>query len=247
MGKNRLPNVLYFALVSALLCCFASQVSAQSIGVQEKDFTNPDDSISYFINGIASNDIAKAFQACAIQQYARSYDFKGVANRLHTFMLPLMLMPSSSPMFAQMNSILLMNRIVSQVKFFCYSLLSNIEGDLTQSIFNPTDEQLNTFMKSVNPSRLSAIKIKKIASLPQLKKAEYMSTLNSQAKTFGADETTQRIVLLEFETVSYIEGFDLLRYGKAWRIDSLASNFAGTSPTGAAKKTTVDDFNALAE
>lgn len=68
---------------------------------------------------------------------------------------------------------------------------------------------------------------------------------NRTAAYYGADELTERVVLLLFEGDYYYVGFTLLRYGENWKISNASSALGNTNPLGAPQKITEEEFAEL--
>jgi hypothetical protein len=72
--------------------------------------------------------------------------------------------------------------------------------------------------------------------------AKYMENAAKMAKIFGADESTERVVLVSLDQNYYYLGFTLLRYGGNWKISGRNSHLANTDALGTPQKTTAEDF-----
>ena len=65
------------------------------------------------------------------------------------------------------------------------------------------------------------------------------------AEIYGADESTERVVLFSFRSSYYYVGFTLLRYGENWKISSQTSPMANVSALGVPEKTTKQEFESM--
>jgi hypothetical protein len=102
-------------------------------------------------------------------------------------------------------------------------------------------------MAALDPSRLSGLVVADIALLePVMCASEHNRAYNARrAGIYGADEITDRVVLLAFEDELYQIGFTLHRYGDDWKIGTQSSALGGTSVLGDAVPTTVEAFEEL--
>ena len=232
-----------YSLLFAVCVIAVFELSAQAPAAAEKDFESPEAAIAHFIGGLASNDFHKALQACAIGSQAAAFDFKKLARRLDAIVWTSMLAPSNHALYVRLNEAELISRIARQVKFFCFSLLSE-EVDFFAMVPQPSDERLDGFLKASNPARLSTLKIVKIGAPAVLKQTKIRNTLMESAKSYGAQDSTERLVLLEFEQKTFGEGFQLFKYGRAWRINSLSAPILNTAASGAAGRVSAEQFEA---
>ena len=231
-----------------IIVCFTSYgyLYTQTADVNGKDFNTPEKTIEYFVDALKENNIAKAFEACAINEYSEKYNFTAFSKRLNAMILHQSLAPSEYPMFVELNKLERTYRVIMQIKFFCYCMLSSEKVD-GLVIGNPGDERIAAFIASADPSRLKNLKIIDTSfAAPRLKNNERLvKTFTEQAQIFGADEKTELIVLYKLENKYYLGGFSLLRYGKIWKIESLASSLANISPVEVIKESSLSEFEAL--
>jgi hypothetical protein len=77
-------------------------------------------------------------------------------------------------------------------------------------------ESINSFMKDVNPKRLSRLEVK-IIGLPnktRINSANYLENAAKIALIYGADESTERVASFSFEQNYHYLVFTLFRYGE---------------------------------
>jgi hypothetical protein len=55
-------------------------VFPQIFPVEEKDFTDPEEAVRYFIAAVMEQDIPKALEACTINQRTVSYDLRAFCD-----------------------------------------------------------------------------------------------------------------------------------------------------------------------
>jgi hypothetical protein len=199
----------------------------------EKNFETPEAAINHFVSRLAANDLAGAFEACAVNEADR-FDFKAMAQRLNAIALYTSLAPSQSPLLGQVNRITMLYRLANQVKFMIYSLLTDIPID-GKMIMNPDEQMLDSFIKNADSRKLAGLTVVKIR-LP-ISEEIYNSerakkVFVEQARLYGADDSAERVVLYRLNGSLFGGGVHLLRYGKYWRIDSLNSSLAGIPVLG---------------
>jgi hypothetical protein len=213
--------------------------------VGDRVFKTPEEAIDYYFEGLLQADVRKIMDACAINEMGEKFRFDLYAEWVG-YLTMTALAPTDYPLYVELNKIQLSEDILSGVKFFAYSLLTSEEVYKGRTI--PIDtERASQFVIDANPERLAEIKIQRI-ELPdkaQMNSARYIESAARRASVYGADDSTERVVLFEFEGNYYYVGFTLLRYGENWKINWQVSQLANTSSLGAAQETTIDEFEAM--
>lgn len=235
MQKKQISILILFLVLFTAGC--------SRIDTSRTAFKTPEEAITYYLDGVAQNDIHKILQACAIDEMSGKFKFDLQAERLGSIN-PEYLSPTDYSFYSEINKAYLSSQILKQVKFLSYSLLSSekIEGTL----FRADAERVNRFIKEVDPRRLSKLEIKKIsAPKAAVTDARYSEIAAQRARSFGADESTERLVLFSFEQNYYYIGFTLLRYGANWKISDQGSPIGGTQSLGTAQKTTEEGFESV--
>ncbi len=211
-------------------------------------FKTPEDAITYYLDGVAQNDISKILQACAINEMAGEFKLDLDVERLGGVMVPgQILSPTDYTFYSEINKMTVSSQILNQVKFFAYGLLSSEKVDDGSPILNMDTGRVNKFIKDIDPAKLSGLEINKI-SLPNktlMNDSKYIQNAANYASVYGADKSTERVVLFSFEQGYYYIGFTLLRYGENWKIISQSSPLAGTGVLGTPQKTTVEEFDSM--
>lgn len=207
-------------------------------------FKTPEEAITHYLDGVARNDVRKILQASAANEMGGKFKFELYAERLGVIN-PSYLSPAEYPLYSEINKAHLSSQILDQVKYLSYSLLSSeqIEG----TFFQADAARVSRFVKDVAPQRLSKLEVKKISSPNQkvMSDPKYLENATRIARSFGADESTERVALVSLEQNYYSLGFTLLRYGAGWKIGNQVSQLAGTSALGMAQQTTEAEFERL--
>jgi hypothetical protein len=105
--------------------------------------------------------------------------------------------------------------------------------------------EIEAFAAAVDPSRLGGLSVLDIRQ-PEPEAAtdeRYLANLARIAATYGADEMTERLALVELDGETFGVGFTLLRYGDAWLVMDQASILGGTSAFGTAEPMSRADFD----
>jgi hypothetical protein len=241
----KLVKCFSVALLIFFVSVQAQTTPADIFNFPELDFATPEAAIEHFAESIAKNDLAGALQAFAINEYADNFDFTAQTKRLAAIDMYQSLAPTEYAMYAQLNRLQLLSRYAAQIRFFSYSFHSTetLDGAI---ISNPTDEQLSTFITSVNPEQLTKLTLAKIIRIVA-QPGRYLDTLKEQIKPVGADESTELLLLYELDRQYYFGGAHLLRYGEAWKIDSLNSFLANTPALGTVTPTTPEEFPPMSD
>lgn len=223
-------------------------VSAGGALAQDSDgFSTPEEAIVEYLAGVADQDVQRILGATAIDEVSEGYQIAGAIDRLHGFLPVTMPAPAEYPFYADINRAFNTNRILRQALMLSYSLLSDVElgGDPITGV----DAQWGAvFVDDVDPSRLSNLEVVDIrpADASIMSSDWYIELVARQAALQGADEHTERVVLIEFEGDLYGMGFTLARYGDGWKVHQQTSAVAGFSSSGAAVPTTVERFERFA-
>ncbi len=234
--------IVFLALITAGCSGTGAPLTASTTPTPDQTgevvFKTPEEAITSYLEGVAQNDVHKILQACAINEMAEKFKFDLYTEWLQALLPVQSLSPTDYPLYVEANKMQLSSQILSRVKIFAYSLLSSEKVADGSMIFMTDTERINSFMKDVDPKRLSSLQIMKIV-LPDEKlmnDATYLKNAAKIALIYGADESTERVAVFSFEQNYYGLGFTLLRYGENWKISNQVSNLAGTNVLGAAEK-----------
>ncbi len=235
--------------VSLIMLCILQSASLFSALAQGETpvFSKPEDAINHFVAALSENDLQKALQACAVEEYAQGYDFAGMMDRMKSFMPIQQMAPSEYGLFAEMNRITAMGMLVNQMKMMVYSFfVPEVKEGITMYVGGGADEA-KKFAEAVDPGKLKNLKLLRIDPPMQniLYSEKNIESFQKVAKFYGAQDMTERIVLYELDGKIYLGGFGLLRYGDGWKIQRLYSNLAGSSVAGTVDETTMDAYASL--
>lgn len=200
-------------------------------------FTTPEEAIRHYMAGVAAADLTMILESTAIDQMSDGYRFDLATDRLGALVLHGSLAPADHPFYREVNRALRSQAIASQALMLVYSLLWSQQVD--DSPIVPADQaRADAFIAQVDPSRLRGLAVVDIGfPNPDLEEDElYLRNATRKAAVFGADESTERFVLVSFEGGLFVAGFTLLRYGSDWRVASQDSPLQGTSPLGTAEQ-----------
>jgi hypothetical protein len=210
-------------------------------------FSKPEDAIRHFVAALSENDLQKALQACAVDEYAQGYDFVGMMDRAKALLPMQQMAPSEYDLFAEMNKISAMYTLVNQMKMMIYSFfVPEVKEGITMYVGGSVDDA-KKFAEAVDPGKLKNLKLLRIDPPMQnmLNSAKNIENFQKMAALYGAQEMTERIVLYELDGKTYLGGFGVLRYGEGWKIQRLGSNLAGLSAFGTVEETTIDEYVSL--
>jgi hypothetical protein len=208
-------------------------------------FKTPEEAIDYYFEGLLQADVRKIMDACAINEMGEKFRFD-LYTEWVGYLTINALAPTDYPLYVELNKIQISEEILNRVKFFAYSLLTSEQVYKGRTI--PIDtERASQFVLDANPEGLAEIKVQKIepSNKDLMSDARYIEIAARKANVYGADDSTERVVLFEFEGNYYYVGFTLLRYGENWKIGWQVSPLANTNSLGAAEETTIDEFEAM--
>lgn len=231
---------LFLALNSLITLFISSNILAQTIDINEKSFTTPENAITYFLKALIDNDLKKAFKACAINDYSGKYDFNAFSRRLNSVSYLQAMAPSEYDLYTELNKVECLARIGRQIKLFFYSILSD-EDNLLVTKNNLNDGQTEDFVKTVDPAKITGLQIISIDKPLLVDDLRYRKNALASAQCFGAKDATERVALLKFNDDFHIIGFHLYQYGSSWKIDSLCSPLANT-PMYGVDKISIDEY-----
>ena len=209
-------------------------------------FGTPEDAIQAYLAGVAKADPQAILAACAIEEMSTGFHFDLYVDRLKAMILTTSLAPATSPMYIAMNRAQLTTRAYSSVRNLTWSLLSTEKID--GSTIVPADKaRADAFTAAVDPGRLAAIRVVDVRlSMPSLQKsATNLSNWAAQSAVYGADEMSEWVALISFESKQYVVGFTMIRYGASWKVEQQVANLAGTNSLGSAEPITTDGFDQI--
>jgi hypothetical protein len=238
--KNVIMMILF--LISVSVAPLRADSASNVFTIAEKNFETPEECINYFAGRLAVNDLDGCLAACAINE-TDLFDFVKFTRYLGAI-VPSSPIPGTTPMFRQMNKIVKMSQITQQVRVMIYNMFSDLRV-VDRSVVNPSDDELSAFIRDTDSRRLSVLKVEKIrlpVSAEILNSERARSNAVKQAVVYGADDSTERVVLYKLGDRWYQGGIRLLKFGKYWRIESLSSSYASIS-LGEMKRISPDEFD----
>ncbi|NIO21383.1 MAG: hypothetical protein GTN76_11760, partial [Candidatus Aenigmarchaeota archaeon] len=161
---------------------------------KEIAFKSPDDAIVHYFDGMVKNDIRTILEACAINEVGENFKYDLFSERRGAMTFVATLSPTNYPFYTEINRASLSSRILSEVRMFCFSLLSSEQ--VNGISISPVDsERVNRFIREIDPGRLSNLKIERICfPVKYLENdARYLERAGKIARENGADEATERL------------------------------------------------------
>ncbi len=212
-------------------------------------FKTPEDAITSYLEGVVESDVDKILQACAIDEVSENFQFDDWVDRLGAMWVQNTLSPADYPLYVEINRVQQAYRILQPVRNLVYSLLSSEVQESGLDLIEMDRRDANRFVEDVDPERLRGLEVEEIGvPEPEMMESDrYQENAEEQASIYGADEMTERVVLVSFEDEYYVLGFTLLRYGKSWKISAQFSAMGRTDGTGMAQPTTEEEFESLTD
>jgi len=215
---------------------------------QKSYYSSPNDAITAFFEGFRDQDFLKVLGTLDILNSAKQFDFKKYANRLEAVTWN-SLMPSAGKLLANVNTMIRIGQISTQIRSFIYSILIRNENtDFSNPVIISGEGAdlgfLNDFSVSVDENRLSTIEIIMIADpAPSdiLNSPRLITNWKNYASMYGADLYIEKMVLFRINGRVMEEGFGLFKYSDGWKIFQLGSNISGLE-IGIAKEISQTDF-----
>jgi hypothetical protein len=238
MGRRPILATFAAALVAALLL-LPGAVVAQS----PAPANTPEDAVTAYLAAVASNDVDAILEATAVDEMVAGFDFAASAERLGALNLAFSLAPTEYPMFGEMNRYQQAAQILAQVRNLTYGLLSDESVDGRVIVADVA--QIAAFVAAVDPSRLAGLKVLDVR-LPEPEAASderFVETFARIAATYGADEMTERLALIELDGETWGVGFTLIRYGDTWLVSSQQSVLGNTTAFGTAEPMTRAEYD----
>lgn len=210
--------------------------------VAEARYPTPEDAVTAYLEGVKARDFSAISATTAADEMAKGFDFVGLVDWLRAAdkQTPA---PATDPLFVAIHEANLMAAIARQVQFLAYGLMTT-EGLIEGKMVSMDGEGAAAFAATVDAIRLGGITIEKIG-VPKpalLNKEANLRNLAHNAALYGADEATERVVLISFEGKSFMVGFYLMRYGEEWTIRFQNSFVAGTDVLGVPMPITPEAF-----
>jgi hypothetical protein len=235
-------------IIAVLAVLLVMKPGSTSLVVKEGNFKTPEAAVEHFMMAVAKNDLDSALSACAVTEAAHNYDAAAFAERVKALTYD-MAAPSEYKLYEDLNQALFLNRITMQIRNFVYSLVASGAANAvsqTAGIQPFTDPAADAarFVAEVDPAVLNGLTIKRVdLPRPDLYDSEaHQRNIKLMSQTYGADEATDRVMLLELNETEYYVGFTLLRYGEKWLILSLNSAIGETTPYGSAAEISTDGY-----
>lgn len=216
-------------------------------------FKTPEDAITSYLEGVVESDVDKILQACAIDEMSENFQFDDWVEWLRGLLLQDTLSPVDYPLYVEINRVQQTYRILQPVRNLVYSLLASEVQESGLAFIEMDGRDATHFVKDVDPERLRSLEVEEIdvPAPEQMGSDRYQENAEELASIYGADEMTERVVLVSFEDEYYVLGFTLLRYGKSWKISAqysaLGSAMGGIGGTGIAEPITEDEFESLTD
>ncbi len=241
--QKKLAIFVVVCLLGVGLLGLRSMVTAQNGALT---FKTPEDAINYYMQGIIQADATKILDACAVNEMAEKFNFEFYLDRIQAFVPYSFEAPATAPFYIETNKAQVTRDRLFQARMFAYALLSTEDTTSGKTIVKMDAERVAKFVKDIDPKRLAQVQVKKsaISSPNAMATTSYQNAAQKNAKSYGADEYTERVTLFSFEENFYYVGFSLLRYGEDWKIAFAYSAMANTDSLGTPKKTTEKDFDA---
>lgn len=222
----------------------------ENIGeVKEKDviFSEPEDAIRYYYDGIKRGDIDQSLKACMIQEYTTDCNFEERTLRLN-YLMPLsqLLLPNQYDFYAEYNGIKKRDQWAGRICNTCICLLSDLKITEGQTV-SPVDESLiDKFVSDIDPSKLKDLSIERIdyAFSSKQDSDENQKNYNILASNCGGEKYEEYVVLLEYQGIYYLDGFCVCKLGDHWKIDSKGL-LSGMSFDGGVAEITMDEYMEL--
>lgn len=209
-------------------------------------FKSPEEAITFYMQALAEGDVVKMMQAFAVNEMSENFRLDLFINRVQAI-FPSMAAPSSDyPFYVEMNRAQFSWEILFQTRNLTYGLLAS-DKELFNTTVKMDAEGATAFIQEIDPARLDQLEVVKMGiPEPELAQSErLLANWDIQAQIYGADEFTERVVLLQFEENYYAVGFAFLRYGEDWKIRGLNSALSGLNSLGAPQQMDEDEFQEL--
>jgi hypothetical protein len=231
--------------IAAVGATSSSAVPGRDSAEASGGLATPEDAVRAYMAGVTGADLVSILEATAIDEVAEGFRFDLQVDRFQAF-VPFSLAPAAYPLYVDVNRALRTEQVARQVLNLSYSLLSSqtIDGN----VIAPADQAwAEDFTREVDPSRLATLTVVEIgiANEAAMQGERYQQNAELQARSYGADELTERVALFYFEGELYYVGFTLVRYGDGWKVFDQTAPMAGTTALGTAIPTTLEDWEAL--
>jgi hypothetical protein len=186
-------------------------------------------------------------ESFAIDDYAAGFDFYTTARDMGSFTPTFLDGPTRYKMYVRINALKVTSEYVNQTMNFVASLLLD-DGmlDKLKRSSESSDADIRAVVRALDPAKLRSLKVvridqprRSVTSTPK-----FAELARKQAARQGAEDSSDRIALFKLRGTYYWSGFNLMKYGKTWRIRRLTSFHAEISgPAGRiAARTTPQEY-----
>ena len=238
-----------FRVVASVIILGISLLTPASVAAADEQgalgYSTPEEAVRAYLAAFALADAEAILDTVAIDEVAERSRFDLLVEQVGAFSPLFQTAPSEYDFYVEMNRAAHTDEVLRQARNLAYSLLTDVDLDaMTGDLDRAWAED---FVARVDPSRLDALTIVDVRTPdPERISSTFTQVLLARsAKSVGADEQTERVALVIFGRDTYAIGFTVVRYGDEWKVLRQSSTFAGTSPGGAARAITADEFDEL--
>jgi hypothetical protein len=184
-------------------------------------FATPEAAVHHFVEHLAADDIDGAMQAFQIDDILAAFD--AAANVRSDSGAAL----SDHRIMVGAAKISVMAKFARATRQFVYGLL--LAGPKAYGLTKASDENVQRFIRDVDPARLQAVRIVRIdqPAPSAMNSADGVALAKRRAAQRRADDSTERIALFQLDGAYYAGGFSLLKSADTWRISEFESVYAG--------------------
>ncbi|MDR3487711.1 MAG: hypothetical protein P4M05_22775 [Bradyrhizobium sp.] len=212
----------------------------------DANLKTPEGAVAAYVDGVARQDFKAIVAVTPVDNMSKGFDFVFSVSRLGA-LSPTAPVPSSHPLFVEINKATFMAQIGQQVRILTYGLMTT--SKILDGKYDVMDaDGAAEFARVVRADRLAGLSLVKVG-IPDpaaLNNERNQANATKLAKTYGADASTQRLALLSFEGLQFVVGFTLLRYGDDWTVMSQTSSVAaGTDSLGVPRRVTLEAFEEM--
>ncbi len=220
-----------------LLCVLSVSLTySLDLPIPSKSCSTPEEAIRYYLDALAQGDIDKALSVCAIQEYVDHHDSLAKNKRLKGFLLLHTPGPRNNPTFKDLHLWERTAYYARNIRMFYYSLYFDGALDMTER--DEKGDKLAAMFNDIGTSLRLDFSIKDIvaSNAEFIENPRYITNLNMRLKIDGAQAHAERVLFFRFKDKYYVAGFELLRYGKDWKIVEMGAAFANLPYSGILKR-----------
>ena len=243
--RKRVLSLLLGVCLLLPLCACGGELLSGGVKVSAAGAT-PEETVENFINALKKQDVETMLACCYIDEFYERLDFADYVDYLRSLAVGYSTAPTEYEYYRDLVIAERRGDFAKKIRCLTWSLLAFREEVQDYSeyadykrlldgvIVGPVDwVWADTFTEVIDPSLLENLEIERLDH-QKLTDKQLDASERRWIDTFGVDDWSDQIVLLDIDGSLFCKGFDLVKVNDCWKIAGLNSLFLGENSSGAA-------------